>query len=162
MKQKTMNTIIGILLVILACMTGFLLYTFVIKPANVVVPDFIGRNVEEVYAWCGELDENHACEVSYEDTENYDRDVVFEQSLAGGSKFKKGTVSFKISTGEWGEIVLPFIGPDTNKSDIEAWAMTFGITNITYVEETSDTVTKNHVIRIEPNKDIRKDTPITV
>jgi len=162
MKQKTMNTIIGILLVILACMTGFLLYTFVIKPANVVVPDFIGRNVEEVYAWCGELDENHACEVSYEDTENYDRDIVFEQSLAGGSKFKKGTVSFKISTGEWGEIVLPFIGPDTNKSDIEAWAMTFGITNITYVEETSDTVAKNHVIRIEPNKDISRDTPITV
>ncbi|MBQ5805501.1 MAG: PASTA domain-containing protein, partial [Erysipelotrichaceae bacterium] len=86
----------------------------------------------------------------------------FEQSLAGGSKFKKGTVSFKISTGTWGEIVLPFIGPDTNKSDIEGWAMTFGITNITYVEETSDTVAKNHVIRIEPNKDIRKDTPITV
>ena len=152
----------GILVVILALVTGFLLYNFVIKPANVIVPDFVGKNVEEVYAWCGELDEIHGCEVSYEDIDDYEKDIVFEQSLPGGSKFKEGIVSFKIATGEGTEIILPFIGPDTNKSDIEAWALTFGITNITYVEETSDTVAKNHVIRIEPAKDVKKDTPITV
>ena len=162
MKQKSITVILSVLLTVLAITTGFLLYTFVIKPDNTVVPDFVGKNVEEVYAWCGELNDSHSCEVSYEDADGIEKDIVVEQSVTGGNKLKDPVIFFKIATGASQEIILPFVGPDTNLSDIEAWAMTFGITNITYIEETSDTVAKNHIIRIEPSKDVRKDTPLKV
>ena len=161
MKLKTVNAILGVILILLSSIIGILLYMFIIKPGNTVVPDFIGKNVEEVYTWCGNLDDSHSCEVSYEDADGFEKDVVFEQSIKGGNKFKESAVSFKVATGAEKEIVLPFIGPDTNKSDIEAWAMTFGVTNITYKEEYSDTVEKNHVIRLEPSANVRRDTPIT-
>lgn len=162
MKQKKINLILTAILLVLLAALGYMLTKFVLKPSNIIVPEFIGKDVTEVYEWCSSLDDSHSCEVTYEDADDYSKDVVFEQSVTGGSKLKADTVVFKVATGNTAEIALPFIGPDTNKSDIEAWAMTFGVSNVTYVEETSDTVTKNHVIRIEPSSGVHKDTPIKV
>ncbi|MBR2577907.1 MAG: PASTA domain-containing protein [Erysipelotrichaceae bacterium] len=162
MKKGFVNYILGAIAVLLTITTAILLYTFVIKPGNHVVPDFIGKNVTEVYKWCATLDDMDACVISFEDTDEYEKDIVFEQSLPAGVKIKKNTIAIKVATGEGKEIILPFIDADTQRSDIEAWALTFGIQQVTYIEETSDTVAKNHVIRIEPDRNIRKDTPITV
>lgn len=162
MNYRKINVLLGATIAALLIAVGVLVFNFVIKPSNTVVPDFIGKDVSEVYTWCGELDDTHACEVSYEDSDEYEKDVVFEQSVKGGNKLKTDTVHFKVATGDSAVIALPFIGPETNKSDIEAWAMTFGIENITYIEETSETVTKNHVIRIEPSSNVHKKTPLNV
>ncbi|MBR3006004.1 MAG: hypothetical protein IKH68_05050, partial [Erysipelotrichaceae bacterium] len=135
MRLKRVTILLAVLLVVLSVIIGVLLFNFVIKPQSTIVPDFVGKPVSDVYIWCAGLDEDHSCEVSYEDSAEYDKDVVFEQSVTGGSKMKEPVVIFKVSNGQGNKIILPFIGPETNRSDIEAWALTFHITNITYIEE---------------------------
>ena len=162
MRLKRVTILLAVLLVVLSAIIGVLLFNFVIKPQSTIVPDFVGKPVSDVYIWCAGLDEDHSCEVSYEDCAEYGKDVVFEQSITGGSKMKEPVVIFKVSNGQGNKIILPFIGPETNRSDIEAWALTFHITNITYIEEVSDTVEKNHVIRIEPTYNVTRDTPLKV
>lgn len=163
--MKKLTVILSALLLVLSVILGVMLFTFVIKPRSTIVPEFVGKSVSEVYSWCAGLDESHSCQVTYDDAEGVDKDIVFEQSIPGGSRLSVSTVNFKAATGNQeksAEVALPFIGPDTNKSDIEAWALTFGIENVTYIEENSDTVEKNHVIRIEPSANARKDTPFRV
>lgn len=162
MRLKRVTILLAVLLVILSAAVGVLLFNFVIKPQSTIVPDFIGKPVSDVYVWCAGLDDDHSCEVSYEDSAEYEKDIVFEQSITGGNKMKVSVVSFKASNGEGNKIILPFVGPETNKSDIEAWALTFHVTNITYIEEVSDTVEKNHIIRIEPTDNVTRDTPLKV
>ena len=162
MKMKRLTIILAAWLVVLSIVVGVMMFNYVIKPRSTVVPDFIGKHVGEVYDWCAGLDDDHSCEVTYENAAGYEKDIVFEQSIPGGNKMKVSVVHFKVATGEGDKIILPFVGPETNKSDIEAWALTFGIKNITYIEEVSDTVEKNHVIRIEPDKDVTRETPLKV
>ena len=162
MRLKRVTILLAVLLVILSAAVGVLLFNFVIKPQSTIVPDFIGKPVSDVYVWCAGLDDDHSCEVSYEDSAEYEKDIVFEQSITGGNKMKVSVVSFKVSNGEGNKIILPFVGPETNRSDIEAWALTFHVTNITYIEEVSDTVEKNHIIRIEPTDNVTRDTPLKV
>ena len=68
------------------------------KPENqtVIVPDFTGHNVREVYDWCGTLDESHSCEVSYADGNGVERDLVIGQSVKGGNRLEKD-IFFTIS-----------------------------------------------------------------
>ena len=126
-----------------------------------IVPEFTDHDVSEVYEWCAEIDEQYACEVSYINGEGVERDKVMEQSVKGGSRLESD-ISFKISNGEYAEITVLHITEKTDISDVEAWKESSGLKNVSYVEENSDTVAKNHVIRIEPSSGIHKDTPVTV
>lgn len=128
---------------------------------NVVVEEFVGRDVNEVYTWCGQLDDDHSCEVQYEDNDEYEKDIVFEQSVKAGNKLK-GDITFKVSSGAQQEIALPLITKDVTMSDIEVWKEASGIKNVSYVYETSDTVEKNHIIRLDPDSHVTKNTPLTV
>ena len=69
MNYRKINVLLGATIAALLIAVGVLVFNFVIKPSNTVVPDFIGKDVSEVYTWCGELDDTHACEVSYEDSD---------------------------------------------------------------------------------------------
>ncbi len=126
-----------------------------------IVPEFTGHDVSEVYDWCAEIDEKYACEVSYVMGNGVERDKVMEQSVKGGSRLESD-ISFSISNGESPEIAVLYVIDTTEKSDVEAWKEENGLTNLSYVEEVSDTVKKNFVIRIEPETGITKDTPVTV
>ena len=125
------------------------------------VPDFVGKDAKEVYRWCSELSEKYACEVSYVDGNGAAKDTVIEQSVAPGSRLNSDIV-FKISNGSVSEIPVLFIDEDTQKSDVEMWRESSGIKSLTYVEEESETVVKNHVIRIYPTSGITKDTEVFV
>ena len=127
---------------------------------SVIVEEFVGKDVHEVYNWCGQLDENHSCEVVYEDNDEYAKDIVFEQSVKAGGKLK-GDITFKVASGAQPEIPLPFISPELTQADVEIWRDIYGIQNLSFVYESNDTVEKNHVIRIEPSSHIVKETPVT-
>ena len=128
---------------------------------KVIVEEFVGKNVQDVYTWCGQLDDEHSCEVVYEKAEGYEKDIVFEQSVKAGSKLKDN-ITFKVSSGSKSEVIVPFITPEVMMPDIEVWKEAVGVQNVNFVYEVSDTVEKNHVIRMEPNAHIYKDTPVTV
>ncbi|MBR5341770.1 MAG: hypothetical protein IK151_07585 [Erysipelotrichaceae bacterium] len=130
--------------------------------SSIIVEEFVGRSVQDVYAWCATLDDDHSCEVNYEDNGDYEKDIVFEQSIKAGKKFKDAEISFKVSNGYDSEIVLPYITPEVTVSDIEVWKEATGLITLNYVYETSDTVEKNHIIRMEPAAHVKKDTPVTV
>lgn len=125
-----------------------------------IVPDFTGHDVAEVYEWCGSIPEKYACEVSYTDGNGVERDQVIEQSVKGGSRLESD-ISFKISNGAYPEITVLHITEKTEKADVEAWKESSGLVDLTYVEEYSDSVAKNHVIRIEPSSGIHQDTKVT-
>lgn len=129
--------------------------------STVIVEEFVGKDVQEVYEWCGTLDDDHSCEISFEDNAEYAKDIVFEQSEAAGHKLK-GDIHFKVSSGNATEIPAPYITPEVTLADIEVWKENSGLRTLNIQYETSDTVEKNHIIRIEPDKGITKDTPVTV
>ena len=129
--------------------------------STVIVEEFVGKDVQEVYTWCGTLDDNHSCEISFEDNSEYEKDIVFEQSEVAGHKLK-GDIHFKVSSGSSIEIPAPHITEEVTLADIEVWKEHSGLRTLNVQYETSDTVEKNHVIRLEPDKGITKDTPVTV
>ena len=53
-----------------------------------VVEGFVGRNVEDVYAWCSEIDPKYSCEVSYGGNDEYEKDIVYEQSINAGKRLE--------------------------------------------------------------------------
>ena len=127
---------------------------------SVIVEEFVGKDVHEVYTWCGQLDDDHSCEVVYEDNDDYAKDIVFEQSVKAGNKLK-GDIVFKVASGAEPEIPLPFISAELTQADVEIWRDIYGVKNLSFVYEASDTVEKNHVIRMEPASHITKETPVT-
>ena len=128
---------------------------------SVIVEEFIGHNVQDVYAWCGKLDDNHECEISYAENDEYEKDIVYDQSIKAGGKFKDGTINFYVSNGITSEITMPHIAPEVTKSDIEVWKDAVGLITLNFVYEPNDEIEKNHVIRLEPVAHVKKDTPVT-
>ena len=155
------NILLSLLLVGVVATAGFLGYEFLIKNSKTIVPDFLGKDKQEVIEWCGQLSDPHACEFIYEETTNTEKDKVFQQSVSAGYELN-GTITFRISSGIIKEIALPVLSSDTTKEDIEKWKTDNEITIVNYVEENSDTVEKGKIIRIEPTEKITKDTVVTV
>ena len=152
-------------LILLALLTsvgvvGFLGYEFLLSEKDVIVPDFLGKNKEEVFEWCGQLDEKYACDIVYEGSRSVEKDIVFQQSLNAGSKLND-KITITISS----QLIKPAALPqlyEAKKDTIETWAADNGIANVTYVEEFSDTVSRGVVIRMEPTDNIYQDTPVTI
>ena len=70
--------------IILLCI--FLLSMSLSACASDSVPDFVGKNVSEVYKWCSEIDTKYACEVSYAEGNGAEKDIVIEQSIQAGGR----------------------------------------------------------------------------
>ncbi|MCR4634126.1 MAG: hypothetical protein K5648_08385 [Erysipelotrichaceae bacterium] len=151
-----------ILLALLASVgaVGFLGYEFFLSEKDVIVPDFLGKNKEEVFEWCGQLDEKYACDIVYEGSRSVEKDIVFQQSINAGSKLND-KIMITISS----QLIKPAALPqlyEAQRSTIETWAADNGIANVSFVEEFSDTVNRGIVIRMEPTDSIYQDTPVTV
>ncbi|MBQ5443578.1 MAG: hypothetical protein IIU29_00205, partial [Erysipelotrichaceae bacterium] len=104
--------------IILLCI--FLLSMSLSACASDSVPDFVGKNVSEVYKWCSEIDTKYACEVSYAEGNGAEKDIVIEQSIQAGGRLNSN-IAFKISNGAVSEIPVLYIDEDTQKSDVELW-----------------------------------------
>ncbi len=154
------NILLSFLLIAAIAVTGLLGYAFLGLNKDVEVPDMLGKNVQEVFEWCGKLDSKYSCELIYEDSKSVEKDIVFQQSSNVGSKLVD-KITFKISSGLIKMVDLPQLYNAT-KVDIEKWQSKYLIENVTYVDEYSDTVTRGTVIRMEPTESIYPDTPITV
>lgn len=128
---------------------------------SVIVEEFVGHSVQDVYAWCGKLDDTHECEVSYAENDEFEKDIVYEQSIKAGGKFKEGTIKFMVSNGITSDITMPHIAPEVTQSDIEVWREAVGLKTLKFVYEPNDEIEKNHVIRLEPVAHVKKDTPVT-
>ena len=129
--------------------------------SSVVVEEFIGRNVKELYDWCGTIPDTYSCEIAYADNSDYEKDIVFEQSITAGKKLKED-IYFKVSNGNATEIALPFITKGVTKTDIEEWKEATGLKTLEFIYEENDEIEKNHVIRMVPEAHVTKDTPVTV
>ena len=156
-----LNILLTALLVGVLGFAGYLGYTALINNSKVTVPDFLGKEKQEVITWCGQLSDSEACEFVYEDTSNTEKDKVFQQSISAGKKLE-GKITFKISSGIVVEVNAPTVSETTTKADIENWKSENGIISVNYFEENSDTVAKGIVIRIEPSSNIKTDTPVLV
>ncbi|MBQ6334765.1 MAG: PASTA domain-containing protein [Erysipelotrichaceae bacterium] len=130
------------------------------KKTATIVEEFVGKDVSKVYEWCATLDDEYACEVTYEDVDDVEADIVVEQSIKAGSKLKEN-ISFKVASGNEKEITMPYITDEVTKADIEVWADAVGLKSLTFNYEASDTVEKNHIIRFEPYTGVTKSTPMT-
>ncbi|MBQ6492367.1 MAG: hypothetical protein IJI92_00660 [Erysipelotrichaceae bacterium] len=151
--MKRIIILLTCLMMLSACSGG--------SSSHTVVEEFVGRNVKDVYEWCGTLSDDYSCEIAYEDNGDFEKDIVFEQSIKAGKKLKED-IHFKVSNGNASEIAIPYITPEVTMSDIEVWKEASGLKELVFKYETSDTVEKNHVIRMEPEAHITKDTPVTV
>ena len=129
--------------------------------SSVVVEEFVGRSVQDLYEWCGTISDDYSCEITYEDNGEYEKDIVFEQSVKAGKKLKED-IYFKVSNGNATEIALPYITKGVTKADIEEWKEATGLKSLEFIYEENDTVEKNHVIRMEPEAHVTKDTPVKV
>ena len=159
--MNKLNILLSILLVAVVGTGGYIGYKYISQNSKVIVPDFLGKDAQEVIAWCGQLNDSEACEFVYEDTSNTEENRVFQQSVSAGNELK-GKITFKISSGITVEVNAPAITENTTKQDIENWKNDNRIENVSYVEENSDTVAKGNIIRIEPSSNIKNNTPVTV
>ena len=155
------NILLSVLLVGVLGLGAYLGYAALIKNDKAVVPDFLGKDKQEVIAWCGQLSDSDACEFIYEDTSNTEKDKVFQQSVSAGKKLE-GKITFRISSGIVKEIDALIINENTSKADIENWKSENGIVSVNYIEENSDTIAKGMIIRIEPSNNIKTDTVVNV
>ena len=149
--KKTAIVLFVLLLIMSGCSS---------RKNSTIVEEFVGHDVDDVYEWCATLDEDCSCEIVYEDADGYEKDVVVEQSVTAGHRLN-GEIVFKIASGNQPDIAIPYV-KDMSVSDIEMWKEAVGMTDVTFVYETSDTVAKNLVIRFEPMTGLHKDTPLKV
>ena len=159
--MEKMNILLSILLVGVLGASGVVGYNLFIKNSSVTVPDFLGKDKQEVIVWCGQLSDSEACEFIYEETSNTEKDKVFQQSISAGKKLE-GKITFNISSGIAANIDAPVINDNTTRQDIENWKSENQIATVNYVEENSDTLAAGKIIRIEPASDIKKETIVTV
>ena len=154
------NVLLGLLLVLVLGVVGFLGYNVVVSGRNVEVPDLLGKKKEEVFEWCGKLDAKYSCELVYEESRSVEEGIVFQQSLNAGSKLTD-KITFTISSGLIKQVALPQLNNAT-RVEIEKWASKNEIKNVEYIDESSDTFSKGTVIRIDPSEGIYTDTPVKV
>ncbi len=159
--MKKINAFLGLLLAAAIGIGVFVGYSFLKEGKSITVPDFLGKNKQEVFTWCGALDPEYSCTIEYEESTSTEKDFVFYQSINSGNKLKDN-LTVKVSTGIIKTIALPVIDSDTNKEEINNWIKDNSLTNVTFVEENSDKIKKGNVIRIDAPEAIKKDSKITV
>lgn len=162
---------INIFLVILLSVSlvgiGYLGYRyFFAKEETIIVPDFKDKSVDEVISWCNDNGLTEACVISYENSDDVDKDNVVYQSVKADEKLVD-TISFVISKGkaekkEETTIEVIKLEDNTSKEDIEKWVIENELTNVEYVQEKTDDYEKGVVFKIEPKKIKSKDEEVKV
>jgi len=86
--MKKINALLAILLTAAVGIGVFVGYSFIKESKSITVPDFLGKNKQEVFIWCGALDPEYSCKIEYEESTSTDKDLVFYQSVNAGNKLK--------------------------------------------------------------------------
>ena len=159
--MSKLNIILGLLLATSVGLSGYIIYNIVRQDKTVTVPDFLAKNINQTYEWCGQLDPQYACTIVYEDSDTVSEGVIINQSLPAGS-IMNGTMVFTVSTGKTSSVILPTITTNTTKADIDAFVSTNSLLPAQYIDENSDTVAVGSVIRLEPNDKIDKNSTLKV
>lgn len=156
-----LNIILGLLLAASIGLSGYIGYNIVKQNKTTIVPDFLAKNINQTYEWCGQLDPQYACTIVYEDSDTVSEGIIINQSLPAGS-IMDGTIVFTVSTGKISSVILPTIAANTTKADIDAFISANSLLPAQYIDENSDTVAVGSVIRLEPNDKIDKNTTLKV
>lgn len=158
--KRSVNILLIVVLTCLVGALGFFGYKLITSGDKVLVPDFTNKTVNDVNTWCDSL-EYVACSISYEYSDDLDKDFVIYQSISPDEEVTE-SITFIISAGKKVIIDLPTIDKNTTKETIEAWAKENGIITVNFLEEANDTVDKGGIIKIEPSEIYSLDTPINV
>lgn len=154
------NSVLIIVLVLLISALGFFGYKALVKDNKVLVPDFSNSTQSEVQTWCESLETN-PCSFTTDYSETIEKDKVIYQSITPDAELGE-SISFIISLGKKISIQVPTIDKNTTKESIKEWANKNNLTNISYIDETSETIEKGTIIRIEPNIIESLDTAVHV
>ena len=158
--KKGANIVLIILLVGLLGALGYFGFQLLKPNDTILVPNFADKSIDEVNTWCNSLDKN-PCNITYENSDSVELNKVIYQSINADQELTD-SISFIISLGRIETIDIPTIDSKTTRDVIDAWAKENELVNIKFVPETSETVEKDLVIRIEPLVISSKDESITV
>lgn len=158
--ESKLNILLSFILVGIVGAVGVLGFMYLNDNKTVTVPDFSNSTKTDVEIWCNSLDSD-PCSFVYVNSDTVEKDCVIEQSVLANESLE-GNISFTISAGKKAEITLPTVDENTTRDDIKKWATENGLINVSYINEYSDSVEADHVIRIEPNENITEDTELKV
>lgn len=146
-EKSKKGLIIGIIISILVLVIGILIFIKLNK--KITMKNFIGEPKEKLNIW---LKENGISSknvvISYEYDTTYDEDIIIDQNVIEGSKFKKNKIlNFTISKGADPDELIKFPNlKEMNYDEIKKWITDNKLTNIKVSQEYSDTITKNELI----------------
>lgn len=145
--ENKMNVVLTLVLTTLLGALGFFGYKLLADNKKVYVPDFSDRSEVEINNWCKNFETN-PCTITNDYSDTVEKGRLIYQSIKANEELT-GKISFIISSGKKIEIVLPQITADTTRETIDAWIATNDLRNVLFIEEFSDTVNKDRVIKIE-------------
>lgn len=105
--------------------------------SGIKVPEFVGNTKETVEEWISKYAKENQVKIVYDYSEDFDKDVVMDQSISEGSVLKDAeTLQLTLSLGPDPEALfeLPDFA-DQKREDIEAWFAKYHFTNVTYTYE---------------------------
>ena len=114
MNNKTINWLLAMLMVVTVSLVAFLGYNFYNDRKAVYARNFINKNVNQVFEWCGGLSSSYSCEFIYEESKEYVKDTVFYQSVKENDKIDSKIV-FKVSSGLIEEVEMLEIDENTTR-----------------------------------------------
>ena len=99
-------------------MAGFIGYNYYLDYQPVYAENFETKKVKDVYEWCGKLNPKYACEFVYENSKEFNKDVVFYQSVKENEKLILKIV-FKVSSGLLEPVEMINIDENTTRVSVE-------------------------------------------
>ena len=159
-ENKKINVFMIIALLLVLPILGYLGFNYYKENKDIEIPDFKNKDYKEVMKWCSGLNSRYACEFRYDSS----KDVKINQIIDYKVDLKENVnvVTFTVCDEKIDPLVLPDLSKKLLKEDIRYWAHDNNIENINYVEQESENHEYMQVIRIEPDSNVYKDTPITV
>lgn len=146
--KRSVNILLIVVLAALIGGLGFFSYKLIFQKDKILVPDFSNATYSEINTWCNNLETN-PCSFEYEYSDTVAKDGLIYQSLSADTELSD-SITFIISAGKQIEIKLPEITADSTKDLIAKWISENNIKNpVEYVEEYSNKVEENYVIRYE-------------
>lgn len=145
-KQKKRKRRLLLLLVVTSCL---LLVFFYYQQTHVKVPNFVGKELSDVQVWATKNKVTPKVKQSYNSSK--EANTILAQGQKAGSRLKKGGIlPITNSSGPNPEEKIPL--PDftkMNKQQAERWIEEKKASNLSLIEEYSDTVEKDKMIRSE-------------
>lgn len=146
-EKSKKGLIISIIIFVLILVIGILIFIKLNK--KITMKNFIGEPKEKLNIWLKENGiSNSNVIITYEFDSTYDENIITDQNISEGSKFKKNKVlNFTLSKGADPDELIKFPSiKDMNYDEIKKWVTDNKLSNVKISQEYSDTIAKNEVI----------------